>query len=147
MPRITQGGGVSNMVEDREQARQNLAAQGVTDPSADQINDALQDLVSRRDASAHLQQGAGEVTPERQAAKAAGVDPDADQDDTDDTDDQADDDESGGEEDAFDPGDYTVEDVNQYLADLDDDDAGNAERERVLEAERRGKARVTILGA
>jgi hypothetical protein len=138
MPRITQGGGVSNMVEDREQARQNLAAQGVTDPSADQINDALQDLVSKRDASAHLQQGAGEVTPERQAAKAAGVDPDADQDDTDDQDD---------DEDAFDPGDYTVEDVNQYLADLDDDDAGNAERERVLEAERRGKARVTILGA
>lgn len=41
----------------------------------------------------------------------------------------------------YDPSDYTVDQVNDYLADADD-----AERERVLDAERTGKNRVGIVG-
>lgn len=40
----------------------------------------------------------------------------------------------------FDPGAHTVDEVNAYLASADPD-----ERERVVEAEKAGKARVTIL--
>lgn len=42
---------------------------------------------------------------------------------------------------AFDPGAHNVDEVAAYLA-----DAPEAERARVLQAERDGKARVTILG-
>lgn len=46
--------------------------------------------------------------------------------------------EDGGE---FDPFDHTVEDVKAYLAEADE-----AERERVLAAERAGKGRTTLIG-
>lgn len=55
--------------------------------------------------------------------------PDGDQDD--------DEDEDG---DAFDPADFTVDEVNAHLADADLD-----ERERVLQAEAEGKGRTTVL--
>ena len=45
------------------------------------------------------------------------------------------------EEEAFDPAEHTVAEVEAYLADADE-----AERERVLEAERAGEARRTLVG-
>lgn len=47
--------------------------------------------------------------------------------------------------DAFNADDHTVDEVLEYLRDLDDDDAGQAERARVIQTERAGKGRVTIL--
>lgn len=44
--------------------------------------------------------------------------------------------------DLWDPADYNVDDVNDYLADADED-----EYERVMSAERAGKARVGIIGS
>lgn len=49
-------------------------------------------------------------------------------------------DENQGGEDLYDPADHKVEEVQEYLATADE-----AERERVLEAERNGKARTTLL--
>lgn len=47
--------------------------------------------------------------------------------------------------DLFDPSAHTVAEVQAYLEQLPDDDAGHAEHDRVLAAERADKARVTIL--
>lgn len=48
------------------------------------------------------------------------------------------------DEDAYDPGDYTVIEVNEYLAQCQEDGNG-FEYDRVLAAERTGKARSGIL--
>lgn len=48
---------------------------------------------------------------------------------------------------AFNPDEHTVADVQAYLDGLADDEDGAAERERVLDAERKGKGRTTITGA
>lgn len=53
---------------------------------------------------------------------------------------EAEDDGADGGEDQFDPSKHKVEEVNAYLADADEE-----ERERVLAAERDGKARTSIL--
>lgn len=53
---------------------------------------------------------------------------------------EADGDSGDGGEDQFDPSKHNVDEVNQYLADADEE-----ERERVLAAERDGKARTSIL--
>ena len=45
----------------------------------------------------------------------------------------------------FDPSDHKVDEVIEYLAGLDDSEDGEAEAERVLEAERNGKDRKSIL--
>ena len=156
MARNTVHGGTSDMAADQDEARRNLLAQGNADPSPDQVDAELQNITDKRAASAHLAQpGETSVTPESQAAKMAATgaefgDADATPDVPADPDSTAGDAAGDGNDaedpDAFDPADYTVEDVNAYLADLADDDDGNAERERVLSAERAGKNRVTITG-
>jgi hypothetical protein len=46
----------------------------------------------------------------------------------------------------FNPSDYTVDEVNEYLAGLEDDGPGTEEAERVLAAERADKNRKGIVG-
>ena len=46
---------------------------------------------------------------------------------------------------AFDPGTHTVDEVRAYLASLSDDDPGLAERDRVLQLERSGAKRKSLL--
>lgn len=147
MARNTVHGGATDMAADREEARRNLASQGNDDPSADQLDAELQAITNRRAASAHLEQGDGtSVTPESQAAKMAATGAQfADADATPDVNSSGAGDD-GGDPDAFDPGDWTVAEVQEYLDGLADDDAGDAERDRVLAAERAGKGRTTITG-
>ncbi len=49
------------------------------------------------------------------------------------------------EQDGFDPGQHTVDEVRAYLAGLSDDDPGLAERDRVLQLERSGAKRKSLL--
>lgn len=46
----------------------------------------------------------------------------------------------------FDPSEHSVEEVAEYLAGLPADDDGATERQRVFDAEKAGKARVSIIG-
>ncbi len=135
MAKITEHGGVSDMTADVEEARRNLAANGIPDPTQDQVDDELQGIVDRRKGSAHLEQGdAGTVTPAHQAAKHA-ADPD--------TSDAGDGGDAVVPGTQYDPGDHTVAEVQEYLDGLPEDDP---ERDRVLAAERAGKARTTLIG-
>lgn len=151
MPKITKVGGASNVNADRDEARRNLAAMGVDDPSRMQVDVETREVQRRRAASAHLARaGETSVTPEHQAAKAD-ADPADEPDGDGDGDEQLDpeDPDGGGTPGAgeYDPGAHTVAEVLDYLAGLADDTAGRAERERVLDAEEAGKARVGILDA
>lgn len=52
----------------------------------------------------------------------------------------------GDDAEAFDPGAHSVPEVEAYLAELDlDEEAGVAEYRRVIESERQGKGRKTVL--
>lgn len=145
MARNTVHGGVSDMAADREEARRNLLGQGNADPSPEQLDAELQAITDRRAASAHLEQGDGTtVTPESQAAKMAETGAQhADADATPDVDTTSD---EGPAAELFDPSEHTVAEVQEYLDGLGDDEAGEAEYRRVLDAERAGKGRTTITG-